>query len=171
MIGGVDLAVGEGDEVDVGNLGAKVIETPGHTIGHIVYWFEEDELLFAGDTLFAMGCGRAFEAPPVILWESLVKIAALPEETEVYCGHEYTLANARFALTVDPQNSLLKERAEKVAAQRARGDWTLPTTIELERATNPFLRAEDPLVQAAVGLAGHDPAEVFAELRERKNRA
>jgi hydroxyacylglutathione hydrolase len=170
-IDGVDVKVAEGDVVSVGNLEAKVIETPGHTIGHIVYWFEDDNLLFAGDTLFAMGCGRAFEAPAPILWESLVKLAALPEETEIYCGHEYTLANARFALTVDPQNALLKERAEKVAAQRARGEWTLPSTIELERATNPFLRAENPQVQAAIGMEGRDPAEVFTELRERKNRA
>jgi hydroxyacylglutathione hydrolase len=170
-IGGVDLAVGEGDMVAVGNLGAKIIETPGHTLGHIVYWFEDDDLLFAGDTLFAMGCGRVFETPAVIMWESLVKIAGLPEATEIYCGHEYTLANARFALSVDPQNTLLRARAEAVAAQRARGEWTLPTTIELERATNPFLRAEDRQVQEAVGMKGRDPAEVFGELRERKNRA
>lgn len=170
-IGGVDLAVGRDDIVAVGNLGAKIIETPGHTIGHIVYWFEDDDLLFAGDTLFAMGCGRVFETAPAVMWESLVGIAGLPEETQVYCGHEYTLANARFALTVDPQNDLLKQRAEDVAALRARGAWTLPTTIALELATNPFLRAEDPAVQAAVGMPGADPADVFAELRERKNRA
>ena len=170
-IGDVGLAVGQDDIVGVGDLAAKVIATPGHTIGHVVYWFEEDDLLFAGDTLFAMGCGRVFETEMTIMWESLVKIANLPEETEVYCGHEYTLANAHFALTVDPQNELLKRRAEEVAARRARGEWTLPTTIALERATNPFLRAEDPLVQAAVGMAGSDPAAVFAELRERKNRA
>jgi hydroxyacylglutathione hydrolase len=170
-IGGVDLAVGQDDVVAVGNLGAKIIETPGHTIGHIVYWFEDDDLLFTGDTLFAMGCGRVFETAPAVMWESLVTIAGLPEETEVYCGHEYTLANAHFALTVDPQNDLLKRRAEEVAALRARGAWTLPTTIALELATNPFLRAEDPLVQAAVGMQGADPADVFAELRARKNRA
>jgi hydroxyacylglutathione hydrolase len=170
-IGGVDIAVDQDDIVAVGDLGAKVIATPGHTIGHIVYWFEDDDLLFTGDTLFAMGCGRVFETAPTVMWESLVKIAGLPEETQVYCGHEYTLANARFALTVDPQNDILKQRAEEVAALRARGEWTLPTTIALELATNPFLRAEDRLVQAALGMQGADPADVFAELRERKNRA
>jgi hydroxyacylglutathione hydrolase len=170
-IGGVDLAVVENDIVEIGELSAKIIETPGHTKGHIVYWFEDDDLLFAGDTLFVMGCGRVFETSMTVMWESLVKIANLPEETQVYCGHEYTLANARFALSVDPQNDLLKRRAEEVVEMRERGEWTPPSTIGLEIATNPFLRAEDPLVQAAVGLKGHDPAEVFGELRERKNRA
>ena len=170
-IGGVDLAVGQDELIAVGDLGARIIETPGHTIGHIVYWFEDDDLLFTGDTLFAMGCGRVFETAPAVMWESLVAIAALPEETQVYCGHEYTLANARFALSVDPQNELLKQRAEEVATLRARGEWTLPTTIGLELATNPFLRAENPQIQAAVGMQGADPADVFAELRERKNRA
>ncbi len=170
-IGGLDKLVGEDDEIAVGALEARVIEVPGHTSGHVAYLFEEDDLVFVGDTLFSLGCGRAFEEPPQVLFHSLMRLAALPGETEVYCGHEYTLANAKFALGVDPGNGLLRERAEHVAKLRAAGEYTLPTTIALECATNPFLRAEEPEVQAAVGMPDADPAAVFAELRERKNRA
>ncbi|ACK50843.1 hydroxyacylglutathione hydrolase [Methylocella silvestris BL2] len=170
-IGGLDLKVGEGDLVMVGSLAARVIAVPGHTSGHVAYWFEEEDLAFVGDTLFAMGCGRAFEEPPDVLFHSLSKLAALPDETQVYCGHEYTLANAKFALSVEPGNTLLKERAGEVAALRAAGKFTLPTTISIELATNPFLRAEEPELQAAVGMPGADPAAVFAVLRERKNHA
>ncbi len=170
-IGRLDHEVGEGDRVMVGALEAAVIEVPGHTAGHIAYWFEDEDIAFVGDTLFAMGCGRAFEEPPQVLFHSLMKLAALPSETQVYCGHEYTLANAHFALTVDPGNVILRERAEDVAKLRAEGKFTLPTTISIELATNPFLRADEPEVKAAVGMSGADPAAVFAELRERKNRA
>jgi hydroxyacylglutathione hydrolase len=170
-IGGLDVPVHEDDVVEVGALDATVIEVPGHTSGHVAYWFTEEAILFAGDTLFAMGCGRGFEEPAHVLYHSLMKLAALPGETAVYCGHEYTLANARFALTVDPANLILVERAAEVARLREAGKLTLPTTIELERATNPFLRAEDPEIQAAIGMRGADPAGAFAELRSRKNRA
>jgi hydroxyacylglutathione hydrolase len=170
-IGGLDLAVQEGDLVRVGSLTALVIEVPGHTLGHIAYWFEEEDLLFAGDTLFAMGCGRGFEAPAHVLYHSLMKLAALPGETTIYCGHEYTLANARFALGVDPQNEILQDRAKEVAELREAGRFTLPTSMSLELATNPFLRASEPELQASVGMPGGDPAAVFAALRERKNRA
>jgi hydroxyacylglutathione hydrolase len=169
-IGALDVAVGEGDDVMVGALEAKVIEVPGHTSGHIAYWFSSEEVLFAGDTLFALGCGRGFEEPPEVLYHSLMKLAALPEETLVYCGHEYTLANAHFALSVDPANENLKERAQKIALQREAGEFTLPTTIAIELATNPFLRANAPEIQNSVGMTGADPATVFAALRERKNR-
>jgi hydroxyacylglutathione hydrolase len=169
-IEGMNLQVVEGDEVQVGNAGARIIETPGHTTGHIVYHFDDDNVLFAGDTLFALGCGRVFETPMNVMFHSLMKLAALPEETQIYCGHEYTQSNARFALTVDPENDLLKHRAGEIDALRAAGKFTIPTTMALELATNPFLRAEDPGVQAAVGLSGHDPVQVFAEVRERKNR-
>jgi hydroxyacylglutathione hydrolase len=168
-IGGLDLAIGEGDMVVTGALQAKVIEVPGHTSGHVAYWFEDEHIIFAGDTLFAMGCGRAFEERPAVLFHSLMKLAALPGGTHVYCGHEYTLANARFALTVDPSNAILKERAGAVARQREVGEFTLPTTITIELATNPFLRADDPDIQAGLGMAGSDPVAVFTELRERKN--
>lgn len=170
-IDNLDVKVVEDDEVSVGNAKARVIETPGHTSGHIVYHFGDDDVLFAGDTLFSLGCGRVFEGTMPVMFHSLMKLAALPEETELYCGHEYTLSNARFALTVDPDNALLQERVKKVEELRASGKYTLPSTIGLELATNPFLRAEDPGVQKAVGMDGHDPAQVFAEVRERKNRA
>ena len=170
-IGAADRWVSEGDSVRVGALEAKIIATPGHTAGHIVYWFEEEDLLFAGDTLFAMGCGRVFETPLAVMYHSLMKLAQLPGDTQVYAGHEYTLANARFALTADPVNDLLVTRAREIEALRAAGKATLPTTITLELATNPFLRADEPAVQAAMGMPGADPAAVFAELRERKNRA
>jgi hydroxyacylglutathione hydrolase len=170
-IGGLDRQVGEDDEVEIGALGARVMEVPGHTSGHVAYWFGQAGLVFTGDTLFSLGCGRAFEEPPQVLFHSLMRLAALPGETEVYCGHEYTLANARFALGADPGNARLRERAAEVAKLRAADAFTLPTTIALECATNPFLRADDPDIQAAVGMPGADPAAVFAELRDRKNCA
>lgn len=170
-IGGLDRAVEDGDTVFIGPHEAKVIAVPGHTLGHVAYWFQKDAVLFAGDTLFAMGCGRPFEAPPAILYRSLLKLAALPDETQIYCGHEYTLANARFALSVDPNNEALRRRAETVAALRAEGRLTLPTELRLEKATNPFLRVTQPEIQASLGFSGAEPAEVFAALRERKNRA
>ena len=160
----VDVKAGEGDYIKVGKLTAKVIETPGHTIGHIVYWFEDDNLLFAGDTLFSLGCGRVMEAPMAVMWDSLEKLAELPGETQVYCGHEYTLANGKFALTVDPANVMLKEHLEKATALRAAGHFTIPSTIALELAINPFLRADEQDMPDA------DPADVFAEIRERKNK-
>ena len=169
-IGHLDLAVEEGSGVMTGTLEARVIEVPGHTSGHVTYWFAGEDILFAGDTLFAMGCGRALEENPPVLFHSLMKLAGLPGETQVYCGHEYTLANARFALAVDPSNAVLKERAADVARQREAGQLTLPTTIAIELATNPFLRASDPGIQEQLRMAGADPAAVFTELRERKNR-
>jgi hydroxyacylglutathione hydrolase len=165
----LDTLVAEGDFVPVGSLRAKVIETPGHTIGHVAYHFEEDEIAFVGDTLFSLGCGRAFEMPYTALWGSLLKLAALPGETRIYCGHEYTEANARFAITIEVENPMLKARVEQIAGLRAEGRPTLPTTIAAELATNPFLRAEEPAVQAAVGMLGADPAAVFAEIRSRKD--
>ncbi len=166
----VDATVKEGDIARVGSLQARVIETPGHTIGHIVYFFEADKLLFAGDTLFSIGCGRVNEAPMAVMWDSLLKIAALPEDTAVYCGHEYTLANAKFALTIEPGNARLIAHAKQVEDLRANGAASLPTTLGLELAINPFLRAERPEVQAQLGMIGANPADVFAEIRERKNR-
>ncbi|WP_237477750.1 hydroxyacylglutathione hydrolase [Lichenibacterium dinghuense] len=170
-IGGVDLGVKEGDEVLVGHLEAAVLATPGHTAGHVVYWFEEAGALFAGDTLFSLGCGRVMETPMATMWDSLLKLSQLPGETQVYAGHEYTVSNAKFALSVEPDNAVLKERAGEVERLRAAGHPTLPTTLSLELAANLFLRCAVPAVQAAAGLPGGDPAEVFAVLRERKNRA
>ena len=169
-IPGLDRQVREGDLARVGSLAAKVIETPGHTLGHIAYYFDEDRIAFCGDTLFSLGCGRVFETPYLVMWSSLMKLAALPGEAQVYCGHEYTQANGRFAVTIEPGNPILKARVEEIARLRAEGRPTLPTTIAAELAANPFLRAEEPSVQAAVGMTGADPAAVFAEVRARKDR-
>ncbi|WP_207456564.1 hydroxyacylglutathione hydrolase [Azospirillum sp. SYSU D00513] len=165
----MDATVGEGDSVRFGSQTARVFETPGHTSGHIAFWFETAGALFSGDTLFALGCGRLFEGTPTQMWTSLFKLRALPGATRVYCGHEYTLSNARFAVTVDPENRELHARVARVEAQRARGEPTVPSTLEEEVRTNPFLRADQPSVQAAVGMSGAAPTEVFAEIRRRKD--
>lgn len=165
----VDTKVGEGDTVRVGNMTARVIETPGHTADHIVYIFDKENLLFAADTLFVLGCGRAFEKPASVLWQSLLKLRDLPGDMKLYCGHEYTLGNARFAVTVDPSNAALRKRLAGIEAARAAGKPTVPSTMAEERATNPFLRADDPQVAEAVGMKGADADAVFTELRERKN--
>ncbi|MCJ8144928.1 hydroxyacylglutathione hydrolase [Ancylobacter sp. A5.8] len=169
-IPGLDFAVVDGDPVAVGSLVGRVLETPGHTKGHIVFLFEGERLLFSGDTLFVMGCGRPFECDPPVLWESLTRLRALPDDISVYCGHEYTLANARFALSVEPDNAELQVRAKEVEALRAAGKPTLPTTIGAEKATNPFLHADDPELAASLGLPGAEPGAVFTELRALKNR-
>jgi hydroxyacylglutathione hydrolase len=166
---GLELQVGEGDVVHLGAARAKVIEAPGHTSGHIVYHFEEGEAAFVGDTLFSLGCGRVFEGTMEEMYYTLEKLAALPPETRVYCGHEYTQANAKFALTVDPSNPLLIERAREADELLRAGKATPPTTIALENATNPFLRVDDPDIRRTMGLADADAVAVFAQMRERKN--
>ena len=166
----LDRQVKEGDTARVGSLEAKVIETPGHTLGHIAYHFDKEGVAFCGDTLFSLGCGRVFETPHAVMWSSLAKLAALPGETQIYCGHEYTQANGRFAATIEPDNSVLKARIDEVARLRAERRPTLPTTLSAELAANPFLRVEEPAIQAAVGMAGAEPSAVFAELRTRKDR-
>lgn len=166
----LDLAVEEGDRVSVGGAEARVIETPGHTLGHIVYVFDAAGLAFVGDTLFSLGCGRVFEGSAPMMRRSLEKLSALPDETKIYCGHEYTLSNGKFAFTVEPDNFALQDRMARVAALRAAGRFTLPTTVAQERATNPFLRSGEAAVKQAMGLPGADPDAVFAEMRARKNR-
>ncbi len=165
----LDLSVVEDDELRLGDSGARILETPGHTLGHMAYYFAEENVAVVGDTLFALGCGRVFEGTMTMMHESLMKLAALPGETQVYCGHEYTQANARFALSVDPQNALLVERAAEIDALRAAGKFTLPTSIAIELETNPFLRAANPQLQAQLGFDHADPVDVFAALRESKN--
>jgi len=167
----VDERVKEGAAVKVGNLSARVLETPGHTLDHISYVFDEDRALFCADTLFSIGCGRVFEGTYPMMWESLLKLRALPNDMRVYCGHEYTASNVKFALGIEPNNPALKARAEEVAKLRAANQPTIPTLIRDEKEANTFLRADVPAVAAAVGLAGKSPAEVFGELRERKNKA
>ena len=139
----VDRVVAEGDRVSVVGLEAEVWAIPAHTAGHIAFYFEAARMIFVGDTLFAMGCGRLFEGTPEQMFANMTRFAALPDDVRIYCGHEYTLANARFAAHVEPGNAAVGERLAKVAAMRDRGEVTLPTTIGEERATNPFLRAAD----------------------------
>jgi hydroxyacylglutathione hydrolase len=166
----VDETVAEGDTVILGTLSARVIATPGHTLGQINYYFPTAKLLFAGDTLFSIGCGRVIEGTPQMMWQSLLKLRDLPDDTAVYCGHEYTDANIRFALTIEPDNPALAARAAEVKRQVAAGTPTIPTFMGEEKRANVFLRADDPAVAAAVGLTGKPAAEVFAEVRARKNR-
>ncbi len=166
----IDATVGEGDVVTFGSLEVRVLDTPGHTAGHVSYWIASAGLAFVGDTLFAMGCGRILEGTAEIMWRSLEKIAGLPGETEIYCGHEYTVANARFALSIDRENAALERRARECEALRAAGQPTLPTRVRLERETNPFLRAGRPEIKERLGMSGAPDWKVFAEIRERKNR-
>jgi hydroxyacylglutathione hydrolase len=167
----VDQTVREGDKVTVGKLSGSVIETPGHTNGHVTYWFHADKLAFVGDTLFSIGCGRVIEGNPEMMWQSLLKLRGLPHDTQFYCGHEYTAANVRFAKTIEPNNKALAARAEEVSRLLAAGKPTIPATIGAEKAANPFLRADVPEVAQSLGLAGSPAWKVFAEIRERKNRS
>jgi len=168
-IPGLDQGVAEGDEVLFGNARLRVIETPGHTRGHVSFHDPEAAAVFCGDTLFALGCGRLLEGDAPTMWRSLAKLAALPEETRVYCGHEYTQSNARFALTVDPDNAAMIDRAVGVDRARAAGRPTVPSTIGEERATNPFLRAGDPAIRAKLGMPDAADEQVLGELRRRKD--
>jgi hydroxyacylglutathione hydrolase len=170
LIPGLDVEVKEGDVVKVGGASARVIETPGHTRGHVSYHFPEDGAVFVGDTLFSVGCGRLLEGDARTMWSSLSKLAALPPETAVYCGHEYTGANCRFALTIEPENEALQARAAEVADNDAKGLASLPTAIAQELATNPFLRVSSPAIQKRLGLEGRPLDEVFGEVRRRKDR-
>ena len=150
-----DVALSEGSELRIGNHSGRVIEIPGHTLGHIALIFDDPRIAFVGDTLFAMGCGRLFEGTAEQMHHSLQRLAALPEDTKLYCGHEYTLANARFATNAEPDNGAIAARLHEVQALREAGRITLPTTVALERATNPFVRAAD--------------VEEFARLRHSKD--
>ena len=168
-IPGIDVRVADGDVIALGAARARVLDVSGHTIGHIAYWFEDAGALFCGDTLFSLGCGRLFEGTPSQMWASLSRLRELPPEARVYCGHEYTESNARFALQIDPDNPSLRRRAEEVKRLRAKGLPTVPSLLGDERAANPFLRADDARLQQAAGLAGKDPATAFAEIRRRKD--
>lgn len=165
----LDTPLRDGDSFDFGGHEVRVLETPGHTLDHIAYVIPDQKLAFAGDTLFALGCGRVFEGTMDQMWSSLSKLAALPPDTAVYCGHEYTEANARFALTVEPGNEALQRRAEDISQRRSRGEPTLPTTIGLELETSPFLRVKSPEIRERLGLPNASDAEVFAEVRRRKD--
>jgi hydroxyacylglutathione hydrolase len=168
-IPGIDVEVTEETGYAFGNAHADVFFVPGHTRGHIAYWFPESKALFCGDTLFSLGCGRLFEGNPRQMWNSLGKIRRLPDDARVYCAHEYTESNARFALTVDPANEALKARMAEIKRLRAAAQPTVPSRLGDEKAANPFLRADDPVLAANVGLAGADPVDVFGEVRRRKD--
>ncbi|HEY7748274.1 MAG TPA: hydroxyacylglutathione hydrolase [Aestuariivirgaceae bacterium] len=170
-IPGLDRAFSGGDRFEFAGHRVEVILAPGHTKGHIVYHLPADRLVFVGDVLFSLGCGRVIEGTMEEMWDSLDTLRRLPPETAVYCGHEYTLANARFALTVEPGNRDLRRRADEVADLRDRSLPTLPSTIGAERAANPFLRPESPEIRRILGMPEASNSKVFAELRERKNRA
>lgn len=166
----LDQNVSEGEVIDVLGASAHVIDVSGHTIGHIAFHMPSIGAVFTADSLMALGCGRLFEGTPAQMWHSLLKLRALPPETLVCSGHEYTAGNARFALTIEPRNAALAARAEAIAARRAGGEATVPSLLSEEIATNPFLRADLPGVKAAIGMGGASDVEVFAEIRGRKDR-
>lgn len=168
-IPGIDVEVGDGDDYAFGQETARVFDVPGHTRGHVAYWFRAAKALFCGDTVFSLGCGRMFEGTPPQMWASLKKLRDLPGDTRVYCAHEYSLSNARFAVTVDPDNPDLARRVDEIQRLRAEGKPTVPSLMGEERRANPFLRADDPAIARAVGLPADDPAQVFGEVRRRKD--
>ena len=163
----IDTVVGNGDTVALGEWQARVIDVSGHTNGHIAYYLPEAGVALVGDSVFALGCGRMFEGQPQQFWDSLSRIKALPPETMLYCAHEYTQANARFALHADPDNVLLRQYAGEIDRMREQGEPTVPTTLERELATNPFLRADQDELRDRWG--GKCPAETFARLRAAKD--
>lgn len=165
----LDVAVADGDVIEIGAETATVMDVSGHTVGHIAYHFEGSQTVFTADSLMALGCGRVFEGSLSQMYASLQKFAALPDKTLVFSGHEYTVANGRFAQTIEPDNPALISRLRDVAEKRAAGLPTVPSSIGEERATNPYLRAHIPSLQAHLGMVGADPAEVFAEVRTRKD--
>jgi hydroxyacylglutathione hydrolase len=162
-----DRVVANGDTVSLGAFTAQVIDVSGHTNGHVAYHLPQAGIAFVGDAVFALGCGRMFEGQPDQFWASLCRIKALPGETLLYCAHEYTQSNARFALHVDPENQALEAYAEEIADKRARGEWTVPTRLSRELATNPFLRADEVALQARWGGGG--AVATFAALRAAKD--
>lgn len=165
----LDLQVIEGDRITIGTEAGVVIDVSGHTLGHIAIHFPASRVVFTADSLMAMGCGRLFEGTPAEMHASLAKLAALPDETLICSGHEYTASNAKFARTIEPGNATLISRIEKIETARAQGRPTVPSLLSAERATNPFLRADSPEIQANLGLSGADPVAVFTEIRRRKD--
>lgn len=166
----LDWSLWERDRVTLGGEEGVVIDVPGHTVGHIAYYFAASGLAFTGDSLMAGGCGRLFEGRPEQMWDSLQKLAALPGETLICSGHEYTASNLRFAATIEPENPALAARTMRVAVARGQGRATVPSRLSGELATNPYLRAGLASVKTAVGMAGASDLEVFTEIRARKDR-
>jgi len=170
-IANVDLRVVNADIVKVGNLLARVVETPGHTLDHVCYVFDMEKAVFAADTLFSIGCGRVFEGNYPMMWDSLLRLRALPDDFRLYCGHEYTASNIKFALTVEPDNPALLARAAEVTKLCGENRPTIPVLLGEEKKANVFLRADEPAVAAKLHMKGADGAIVFGELRERKNKS
>ncbi len=168
-IPGISIALTEGDVFSLGETRFEILATPGHTIGHCAYYVREAKALFCGDTLFAMGCGRLFEGTPEQMWQSLQKLTNLPEDTRVYCAHEYTLSNARFALSLQPWSITLNNRLTQIEKIRAKNQSTVPTTLAEERRFNPFLTADDAAWPDRLGLSGRSAVEVFARIRQLKD--
>ena len=168
-IEGLDVLVGGGDTVTLGETSFDIYGTPGHTLGHIVFHDPVGQHLFSADALFSLGVGRMFEGTPGPMWEGVKALRALPDETLVYCGHEYTASNAKFALSVDPDNLALQRRAAEVTRLRAADQPTIPFRLGEDKAANPFLRADAPELAAHFGLTGADPAAVFAAIRKGKD--
>ncbi len=166
----LDMQMAEGDSFTIGGEPVHVIDVSGHTVGHIAFHMPASKAVFTADSLMALGCGRLFEGTPAQMWQSLSKLAALPDDTIVYSGHEYTASNAAFAATIDPGNSALISRSKDIAAKRAAGMPTVPSTLRLELDTNPFLRASDPAIAAHLGMTGATPSDIFTEIRARKDR-
>ena len=168
-IPGIDKRLRHGDKISLGNQTAIVIATPGHTSGHIIFHFVESNALFCGDTLFSMGCGRLFEGTAEQMWESLQQIKKLPNQTHIYCAHEYTQANGEFALTLEPNNPQLLQRMQQVNELRAENKSTIPVSLKQELATNPFLRGDKLAIQRSIDRVGRSQVEVFAKIRELKD--
>lgn len=168
-IPGIGVELGEGDVIALGMSRGRVFDTPGHTHGHIVYWFEAEQALFCGDTLFTMGCGMLFEGTAAEMWRSLSRILELPEATRIYCAHEYTLENGQFALTLEPENGALRRRMAEVERLTAAHQPTVPATLAEERATNPLLRPTSPALQRTLGMTGADPLQVFTRTRQLRD--
>jgi hydroxyacylglutathione hydrolase len=168
-IPGFDYGLEEGDEFMLGGSKAKILEIPGHTSGHIAFWFEDDHALFVGDTLFSIGCGRLFEGSARQMWSSLLKLRTLPDDTRIYCGHEYTKANIEFALSIDRNNVELEAFYHLVCKRRSRGEPTIPSLLSLEKQLNPFLRADDSSLTDLLPILSNDPVEIFAYLRDCKD--
>lgn len=168
-IPGIDVALDDNDTYAFQDHPARVLFVPGHTRGHIAFWFYQDRALFCGDTLFACGCGRLFEGTPAEMWSSLQRLRRIPDDTRIYCGHEYTEANMRFALSLDPQNDALVQRQARVRKLREQGRPSLPALMSEEKATNPFLRCDDADFISKLGLRGFSSEQIFAEIRRRKD--
>ena len=165
----LDIALNDGDTLEVGALRFLAIATPGHTLGHMCYYSAQAQAAFVGDTLFSMGCGRLFEGTAEQMWQSMLKLRQLPANTALYCGHEYSQNNAKFALALEPDNQALQSRVAQVNALREQGLPTLPTSVEQEIQTNPFMRADQ--LQQAVNMPEASAAQVFAEIRSRKDNS